>query len=309
MLRDSSSGGGAGGSADPAGGGAGTAGTSAGLSGTGGATGGALGSDAGGDRDGSSGKGGGLADGAASDGDGRGGASGTGGTDAGDASRADNGAGGSGGASGTGGAGGSAGSGTPDGAGGTAGAAGSGGAGGIDAGTGTDGSGPTDGAGGGGGADASDGPTACASLPLPAKATWIVTASHTSLGNSQESDPLYNPPSHAIDGNLNERWSTGKPQAGDEWLQIDFGQRVAIGQVTLQLGTSSTDYARGYAARVSDVPLDFAAPVLVSGAGQASVDTVIAFGPVAIGRYLLISQTGSATSWWSVAEANVACSD
>jgi hypothetical protein len=138
----------------------------------------------------------------------------------------------------------------------------------------------------------------------------MMTASHSSLGNSQESDPLYNPPSHANDGSISERWSTGKPQAGNEWLAIDFGVRVAIGQVTLQLGTSSTDHPRGYAIRVSDMPLDIAAPVLVSGAGQPSVDAAIVLVAPTIGRYLLISQTGAASSsWWSVAEVNVACAD
>jgi beta-glucosidase len=164
---------------------------------------------------------------------------------------------------------------------------------------------------GSGGIDVGDGgvPTICASHPLSAKTTWIATASHSSLTDAGESDPLYNPPSHANDGNINERWSTGKPQAGNEWLQIDFGQTVAVGSVTLQLGASSSDHPRGYAARVSATPLDFAGPVLASGAGQQNVDTVIVFGPPAIGRYMLISQTGASSSWWSVAELNVACTD
>jgi hypothetical protein len=252
--------------------------------------------DAGADRDGSSGKGGGVAGDAARDGDARGGASGTGGAGAMD--------GGTDGAPGTDGASGRGGSSgidvadtdaaDADGTGGT------GGAGGIDATTDADGA---------DGPDGSDSAAVCAQYPLSAKATWIATASHSSLGNSQESDPLYNPPSHAHDGVIAERWSTGKPQSGNEWLQIDFGQSVAITQVTLQLGTNSSDYPRGYAARVSEMPLDFAAPVLVTGVGQPSVDSVMVLAPPAVGRYLLIAQTGSASSWWSVAEASVACSD
>jgi hypothetical protein len=255
--------------------GAGRAGASAGTSGASGA-----GVDAGADRDGSSGSGGGVADGAARDSDARGGARGTDG------------------ASGKGGSSGIDFADTDavdaDGTGGT------GGAGGIDA---------TADADGADGPDGSDGAAVCAQYPLSAKATWIATASHSSLGNSQESDPLYNPPSHAHDGVIAERWSTGKPQSGNEWLQIDFGRSVAITQVTLQLGTNSSDYPRGYAARVSEMPLDFAAPVLVTGVGQPSVDSVMVLAPPAVGRYLLIAQTGSASSWWSVAVASVACSD
>jgi len=282
--------GGAGAAGEGGSSGDGNAGTSAGISGAGGASGGGIGSDASNDRDSSSGKGGGIGVDVTNDGDGRGGAGGadgSGGTSSDDS--------GSDGASGDGGASG------------TSGAAGSGGTG-IDAGGDADGS-ATDVAGGTDGGDGGDGRTTCASYPVSGKPSWVVTASHTSLGNSQESDPLYNPPSHAHDGILAERWSTGKPQSGNEWLQVDFGRSVAISQATLQLGSSTSDHPRGYAVRVSETPLDFAAPILVSGAGQASVDIVILFGVPVVGRYLLIAQTGSATSWWSVAEVNAACTD
>lgn len=171
----------------------------------------------------------------------------------------------------------------------------------------TDAAGSTDGASETGGRDGSSVPTICSTHPLSARTTWIATASHSSLGNSQESDPLFNPPSHAIDGNTNERWSTGKPQAGDEWLQIDFGKKVAIGEFTLQLGISTSDHPRGYAAVVSDAPLDFTAPALISGAGQPGADTVVALAPPAVGRYLLVLQTGAASNWWTVAEMTVTC--
>jgi hypothetical protein len=267
--------------------------------------GGGIGIDASDDRDGASGKGGGMGADATSEGRGQGGASGAGGAS------------GTSGVAGTGGTtdagnydGGSDGASADSGTGGASGRGGAAGTGGSEIDAGPDASDSAmDGAGGTDGGGRGDAPTTCASYPLSAKADWVVTASHSSLGNSQESDPLYNPPSHAHDGILGERWSTGKPQSGNEWLQIDFGRSVAIAQVTLQLGGSTSDYPRGYAVRVSEMPLDFAAPILVSGAGQASVDTAIALGVPVVGRYLLIAQTGSATSWWSVAEANVACND
>jgi hypothetical protein len=135
---------------------------------------------------------------------------------------------------------------------------------------------------------------------------WTATASHFSAGNSTEADPAYNPPSHAIDGNVNERWSTGKPQSGNEWLQIDFGRTVAIDRVTVS--PDAMDFPRGYAVRFSSTSMNFAAPVLMSGAGQPG-DLVINFAVPVIGRYLVISQTGTNTLWWSVTELNVACTD
>jgi F5/8 type C domain-containing protein len=114
-----------------------------------------------------------------------------------------------------------------------------------------------------------DSGTPCSTNPLSLKTTWIASSSQSSLGNSTEADPLYNPPSHAIDGNINERWSTGNAQAGNEWLQIDFGRTVAIDRVTLQLGVDTGDYPRGYTARFSSTPLNFTAPVLVFGCRSA----------------------------------------
>jgi hypothetical protein len=156
------------------------------------------------------------------------------------------------------------------------------------------GAGNTGGAGtGGGGATVH-----CSDHPLTSKSTWTLSASSSDAGS-----PLAN----ALDGNLATRWSTGVPQAND-WLQIDFGAVVALDTVTLALGNSPGDYPRAYQARVSDLPNNVAATPLVMGNGQQATDTMIDFTPPAVGRYLLISQTGIASAtWWSVAELTVAC--
>lgn len=216
---------------------------------------------------------------------------------------------GGGGAMNVGGAGGSGGSGA-SGSAGTGGLAsgGAAGASGADGGVISDGS-AADHAGDGHVSDGNDGNVGlpCASNPLSPRTMWTASASQSSLGNGTEGDTAYNPPSHAIDGNVAERWSTGKPQAGDEWLQINFGRTVAIDRITLQ--PDAMDFPRGYAVRVSSTSMNFAAPVLASGAGQAAGNTVINLTTPAVGRYLLISQTGTNTLWWSVAELTVGCTD
>jgi hypothetical protein len=109
---------------------------------------------------------------------------------------------------------------------------------------------------------------------------------------------------------LTTRWSSGKDQAGNEWLQLDFGVTVTLTKLTLQLGSSPNDYARKYAARFSAKPLDNAAPVLASGMGAAGTDTVMTFPVGSTGRYVLIDQLGTATGlWWSVAEILTECAD
>jgi hypothetical protein len=220
--------------------------------------------------------------------------------------------------------------GSSSGSGGTGGSAGAGGGGSSGTGSGgkggTGGSGGTSGSGGKGGAGGSGGtpPVAkCSDHPLTAKSAWMATGWPSSLGNSTEADPLYNPPSHVLEGTLGERWSTGVPQAGGEWLQIDFQQEVSLKQVTLMLlsdsGANGNDYPRAYEVRLSNsgppkadgVP-DFTPAVRSSGAGAPGTNLTVSFPAPISGRYLSVRQTGSAapaTSWWTVTELNATCVD
>jgi hypothetical protein len=193
--------------------------------------------------------------------------------------------------------GGTAGNGGTAGSGGSAGTAGSGGSAGT---AGNGGSAGTAGSGGMAGTAGNGGASACAAHPLTQRSTWTATAS------SSESS---GPPSNAIDGNINDRWSTGLQQTNADWLQVDFGAVVSIDKVTLQLGDNPSDFPRGYAIRFSNTSNNLAAPVLLTGAGKQATDTVISFAAPVTGRYLLIAQTGTANGlFWSVAEMLVTCS-
>jgi hypothetical protein len=205
---------------------------------------------------------------------------------------ASGGVGGSGGQAGRGGTAGSAGhagaSGGVSGSGGSAGAGGSGGVGGKASG----------GSGGTGGSGATQ---TCAKNPITAKSKWVVTAS---------SSDAPAPPAQACDNMTSTRWTTGKEQMGGEWLQLDFGATVTLTKLTLQLGSSIDDYPRKYATRFSNTSMNNAAPVLVSGMGAKSTDTVMTFPAGTSGRYVLITQSGVAPAlWWSVAEIQAECSD
>jgi hypothetical protein len=159
---------------------------------------------------------------------------------------------------------------------------------------------------GGGGAGGSGGASpiaTCAKNPIPAKGSWNVTASHS---NGNGVDPVAN----AKDGVLTNRWTSGKDQMGDEWLQVDFGVPVTLTQVSLALGASADDYPRKYAVRLSGSSQNSGAPVLASGMGAKATDTTVPLPVGSLGRYLLISQGGTATGlWWSVAEIQAACAD
>ena len=60
--------------------------------------------------------------------------------------------------------------------------------------------------------------------------------------------------------------------------------------------------------RVSNSSHDAQAPVLGMVTGSA-MDTVIQLSGKASGRYVFMTQTGSSSAWWSIAEANVGCAD
>jgi hypothetical protein len=134
--------------------------------------------------------------------------------------------------------------------------------------------------------------------------SWAATASSSNLMN-EPGDLLYNPPENALDGDLSTRWSSGKPQAGDEWFQLDFGASVAVSSVVLDMGEDAAvqsylDYARQYAVSVSDMSEDLTATPLAEGEGMAPLTDISL--PGVEGRYLLIRQTGQATDWRSIHE-------
>jgi F5/8 type C domain len=171
----------------------------------------------------------------------------------------------------------------------------------ADAGMGTGGSAMagSSGAGGSGGTGGSGGGSPCAAHPLTPDASWTPTASSSENGG---------PPAHVIDGDLSNRWSTGKLQSNADWFQLDFGATVSIDKVTLVLGDNALDYPRAYAVRFSDTANDLNASVLLMGSGKSSTDTVLNFASPVTGQYLLITQSGTASSsFWSIAEIVVAC--
>ncbi len=192
------------------------------------------------------------------------------------------------------GAGGDPGSGGGSEAAGTSGTAGSVGAAG---GAGTLGGAGTGGTGNTGGTSGATGSTACADHPIGSRSKWVASASSASSGMSS---------SAVLDGS-SSRWTTGQPQSGNEWLQIDFGTTVSIRRINLQQGSYANDYPRSYAVYVSNAPHDSSGPPCATGVGASDVTTTIVLPKPFTGRYLLIRQKDSSLSWWSVEEVEVSC--
>src|SRR5882724_4479938 len=131
---------------------------------------------------------------------------------------------------------------------------------------------------------------------IPAKTTWKGSA----LPEANDA-----PPSNVFDGDDTTRFTTGQPQMGGEWLEIDFGASVTINQITMH--TNNNDYFRHYQLRLSNTANDAAAAILKEGDGMTGSITVT-LPQTHSGRFLNIRQAGMVTpTWWSLHEVSVAC--
>ena len=111
-----------------------------------------------------------------------------------------------------------------------------------------------------------------------------------------------------VDGDPGTRWTSGAPQSGGEYVQVDFGAQMTFNNVIMdtQKNTSSeTDFPRGYVIDVSDDATTWTTVATGTGTFKA---TTINF-PAASGRHLRITQTGTSGSWWSIGELDVALND
>lgn len=129
---------------------------------------------------------------------------------------------------------------------------------------------------------------------LPAAAPWTASASVSAAGL---------PPANAIDGNLSTRWSTGVAQANGQYFQLDLGAARSLGRFVLDAGAANpTEYPRGWSVQVSNNGTTWGAPI-ATGTGSGRVTTIVV--PQTTARYARITQTGSTTARWSIAELTV----
>ncbi|PYC66368.1 glycosyl hydrolase [Streptomyces tateyamensis] len=122
---------------------------------------------------------------------------------------------------------------------------------------------------------------------------WTATASATGGGDV---------PANMLDGSTSTRWSTGTPMVGGESFTLDLGSTKTFSKLTMDSAGSSGDYARGYQVFTSTDGTNFGSPV-ATGTGTGAAVTVTF--PATTARYVKVVQTGSSTSWWSIAEADL----
>ncbi|WP_433066081.1 glycoside hydrolase family 3 C-terminal domain-containing protein [Dactylosporangium sp. CS-033363] len=136
------------------------------------------------------------------------------------------------------------------------------------------------------------GTTTPAETPLP-RTGWTVTASSTGGADV---------PARTIDGNTATRWSSGVPMANGQWLQADLGSAQTFDRLRMDSAGSANDYARGYQILTSANGTTWSSPI-ATGTGTGA--QITATFPAQTARYVRVVQTGTSTSWWSVAELNL----
>jgi len=121
---------------------------------------------------------------------------------------------------------------------------------------------------------------------------WVASASVSSTTDV---------PSRMLDGNTATRWSTGTPMVNGQTVTVDMAAAHSIRQLTMDSAGSTNDYAHGYQVNLSTDGVNWGSPV-ATGAGTAALVTVTF--PAQNARYIRVTQTGSSSSWWSIAEFN-----
>jgi glucosylceramidase len=117
-------------------------------------------------------------------------------------------------------------------------------------------------------------------------------------GASATAVPTGETPQGAVDDDASTRWSTDAAQTPGQQLQVDLGDRETFRRVVLDTGASTGDFPRSWTLQVSNDASGWR--TLAGGTGTGQLTTIDV--PRTHARYLRVVSTGSADSWWSVAD-------
>lgn len=129
------------------------------------------------------------------------------------------------------------------------------------------------------------------STALP-RTGWTATASPSSTTDV---------PARMLDGSTATRWSSGTPMTNGNTVTVDLAAARTFSRIVMDSGPSTSDYARGYQIAVSTDGTTWR--TVGSGTGTSALVTASVGSQTA--RYVRVTQTGSASWWWSIAELNL----
>lgn len=125
--------------------------------------------------------------------------------------------------------------------------------------------------------------------PQPVRTAWVTSAL---VGANT---------ANAKDNNGTTRWTTGVNGAAGQWFKVDFGSARGFGQVTMDSGTSTNDFARNFDVQVSNNNVNWTTVATATGTNRF---ISVTFGEQSA-RYFRIRLNSSFNAWWSIHELNV----
>ena len=124
------------------------------------------------------------------------------------------------------------------------------------------------------------------------RAGWLATAS-TANGS--------NVAANALDGSSSTRWSTAGAQT-NQWFQVDMLAARIFDRITLDAGTTTNNFPRGYQVSISNDGTGWTA--VATGTGTTALVT-ITLVPARTARHVRINQTATSSATWSIQEMDV----
>jgi RHS repeat-associated protein len=124
------------------------------------------------------------------------------------------------------------------------------------------------------------------------RAGWVPTASSTNGTNVA---------SNALDGSSTTRWTSASAQTGQSF-RVDMLTPRLFDQITLDAGTSTNNFPRGYQVDISNDAMNWTS---VASGSNSSVLLTITLTPARTARHIRINQTATNSNPWSIQEMNV----
>jgi RHS repeat-associated protein len=130
--------------------------------------------------------------------------------------------------------------------------------------------------------------------PVVPRTGWTATAS---------ANPGSDTPDKALDATVGTRWSTSADQAPGQFFRVDMQVQETFNQITLDAGSSTGKYPRGYEVYVSDDGTNWGSAVAT---GTGTTEFISITFPWQWARYIKVVQTAtSAGNVWAMHELNV----
>ena len=119
------------------------------------------------------------------------------------------------------------------------------------------------------------------------------------IASATEQAPA-DPPAHAIDGDINTRFSTGHGQHDSQGFEVSWPGNRTVGRIRMDVGPSVGDFPTTCGIWVTDTSANVTfVNCVVDGSGNVDVS----FTPIPVQK-IEVWPWGGAPAWWSIAEFN-----